>query len=82
MSAKLPRLLVRWGDAPVHSIFTALALKKDQVHFFNDIGYQHEHLVHCTDTPGSELEMTCQCPKKPKSFDFQSASCLKKFLLT
>ncbi|KAI9364672.1 glycolipid 2-alpha-mannosyltransferase-domain-containing protein [Pilaira anomala] len=31
----------RWGDAPVHSIFAALYLKKDELHFFNDIGYKH-----------------------------------------
>lgn len=28
----------RWGDAPVHSIGAALFAKKDQIHFFNDIG--------------------------------------------
>ncbi|KAI8990756.1 glycosyl transferase, partial [Mycotypha africana] len=31
----------RWGDAPVHSIFAALYLKQDEIHFFNDIGYKH-----------------------------------------
>jgi len=29
----------RWGDAPVHSIAAALLLPKDEIHFFNDIGY-------------------------------------------
>ena len=28
----------RWGDAPVHSIGAALFAKKEQIHFFNDIG--------------------------------------------
>jgi hypothetical protein len=32
----------RWGDAPVHSIGAALFAKKDQIHFFDDIGYRHE----------------------------------------
>jgi len=32
----------RWGDAPVHSIAAALFLPKDQIHFFQDIGYRHE----------------------------------------
>jgi hypothetical protein len=32
----------RWGDAPVHSIGAALFAKKDQIHFFEDIGYRHE----------------------------------------
>ncbi|KAG1050660.1 hypothetical protein G6F43_007084 [Rhizopus delemar] len=31
----------RWGDAPIHSIFAALYLKKEEIHFFNDIGYKH-----------------------------------------
>ena len=29
----------RWGDAPVHSIAAALFLNRDEVHFFDDIGY-------------------------------------------
>lgn len=29
----------RWGDAPVHSIAAALFLKKEELHFFNEIGY-------------------------------------------
>ena len=28
----------RWGDAPVHSIGAALFARKEQIHFFNDIG--------------------------------------------
>lgn len=28
----------RWGDAPVHSIGAALFAKKEEIHFFNDIG--------------------------------------------
>ncbi|KAG5634642.1 hypothetical protein H0H81_001280 [Sphagnurus paluster] len=28
----------RWGDAPVHSIGAALFAKKEQIHFFEDIG--------------------------------------------
>ncbi|KAG1905608.1 glycosyltransferase family 15 protein [Suillus fuscotomentosus] len=28
----------RWGDAPVHSIAAALFTRKDQIHFFKDIG--------------------------------------------
>ena len=37
----------RWGDAPIHSIGAALFAKKDQIHFFNDIGYRHEPFQHC-----------------------------------
>jgi alpha 1,2-mannosyltransferase len=39
--------LQRWGDAPVHSIGAALFARKDQIHFFNDIGYRHEPFQHC-----------------------------------
>lgn len=31
----------RWGDAPVHSIAAAMMLRKEEFHFFNDIGYRH-----------------------------------------
>src|SRR5256885_10610595 len=31
----------RWGDAPVHSIAAALMLKKNEIHFFNNIAYYH-----------------------------------------
>lgn len=33
--------MIRWGDAPVHSIAAAMLLRKDEFHFFNDIGYRH-----------------------------------------
>ena len=37
----------RWGDAPVHSIAAALFLPKSQLHFFNEIGYEHPPFQHC-----------------------------------
>lgn len=37
----------RWGDAPVHSIAVSLLARRDQVHFFRDIGYRHEPFQHC-----------------------------------
>jgi alpha 1,2-mannosyltransferase len=37
----------RWGDAPVHSIAASLFARKDQVHFFKDIGYRHPPFQHC-----------------------------------
>lgn len=53
----------RWGDAPVHSIAAALFTRKDQIHFFKDIGklwvilsrihnlsfagYKHAEFAHC-----------------------------------
>ncbi|CAK5265052.1 unnamed protein product [Mycena citricolor] len=35
----------RWGDAPVHSIGAALFARKDQIHFFDDIGELEPHFV-------------------------------------
>ncbi|CAG8741943.1 11723_t:CDS:2, partial [Acaulospora morrowiae] len=52
----------RWGDAPVHSIAAALFLKRNQVHFFNEIGYRHEPFMHCpTD---KNLQLKCHCDPK------------------
>lgn len=39
--------LQRWGDAPVHSIAASLFARKDQTHFFKDIGYRHPPFQHC-----------------------------------
>ncbi|KAL0071397.1 hypothetical protein AAF712_001254 [Marasmius tenuissimus] len=53
----------RWGDAPVHSIGAALFARKDQIHFFNDIGYRHEPFQHC---PQGELHNKGKCWCDPK----------------
>ena len=45
--------LQRWGDAPVHSIAAALFLDKSQIHFFNDIGYEHNPYIHCPKGEGA-----------------------------
>ncbi|ORX70753.1 glycosyl transferase [Linderina pennispora] len=37
----------RWGDAPVHSLAVAMFLNKNQVHWFEDIGYYHGPLWNC-----------------------------------
>jgi alpha 1,2-mannosyltransferase len=31
----------RWGDAPVHSIAAGIFLPRNQIHFFDEIGYEH-----------------------------------------
>ncbi|KAI8889993.1 glycosyltransferase family 15 protein [Backusella circina FSU 941] len=49
----------RWGDAPVHSIAASLMLKKDEFHFFNDIGYRHTAYTHCPTQP--EFRDKCSC---------------------
>ncbi|KAJ7498260.1 glycosyltransferase family 15 protein [Mycena galericulata] len=50
----------RWGDAPVHSIGAALFARKDQIHFFEDIGYRHEPFQHCPPQPAHGRGQ-CEC---------------------
>lgn len=46
----------RWGDAPVHSLAVAMMLKKEELHYFRDIGYKHTTLGHCPrNAPGKQL---------------------------
>ncbi|KAI0079942.1 glycosyltransferase family 15 protein [Panus rudis PR-1116 ss-1] len=67
----------RWGDAPVHSIGAALFAKKDQIHFFNDIGYRHNPFQHC---PQGELHQKGKCWCDPSdNFDHHWYSCTSKF---
>lgn len=37
----------RWGDAPVHSIFVSTMLKKEMIHNFQEISYQHSLATTC-----------------------------------
>ncbi|KAH9951934.1 glycosyltransferase family 15 protein [Amylocystis lapponica] len=67
----------RWGDAPVHSIGAALFAKKDQIHFFNDIGYRHNPFQHC---PQGGLHSKGKCWCDPKdNFDYEWYSCLRRY---
>ncbi|KAJ6547579.1 glycosyltransferase family 15 protein [Mycena capillaripes] len=59
----------RWGDAPVHSIGAALFAKKDQIHFFNDIGYRHEPFQHCPQG-ASHAKGKCWCDPQ-QNFDYE-----------
>ncbi|KAI8144650.1 glycolipid 2-alpha-mannosyltransferase-domain-containing protein [Fennellomyces sp. T-0311] len=68
----------RWGDAPVHSIFAAMYLRKDEVHYFHDIGYKHSIYQHC---PESEsLADRCYCDPA-KTLDYTDRmSCLTRYM--
>ncbi|ORE04818.1 glycosyl transferase [Rhizopus microsporus var. microsporus] len=57
----------RWGDAPVHSIAASLMLRKDEIHFFDDIGYRHTAYTHCPSKP--EYAAKCSCDPE-KSLDY------------
>ncbi|KAF9482769.1 glycosyltransferase family 15 protein [Pholiota conissans] len=67
----------RWGDAPVHSIAAALFARKDQIHFFRDIGYRHDPFQHC---PNGNDWANGRCSCDPNdSFDYAQNSCIRKF---
>ncbi|KAF8964697.1 glycosyltransferase family 15 protein [Flammula alnicola] len=67
----------RWGDAPVHSIAAALFARKDQVHFFRDIGYRHDPFQHCP-TGDDWVKGRCSCDPND-SFDYAQNSCIRKY---
>ncbi|PBL04223.1 nucleotide-diphospho-sugar transferase [Armillaria gallica] len=37
----------QWDDMPVHSIAATLFVSKDQIQFFDEIGYKHFPYTHC-----------------------------------
>ena len=48
----------RFGDAPVHTLSLALFAGRSKIHFFRDIGYQHDIARHC---PGPQVNEKCHC---------------------
>ncbi|TFK22526.1 alpha-1,2-mannosyltransferase [Coprinopsis marcescibilis] len=68
----------RWGDAPVHSIAAALFLNKNQIHFFDEIGYEHSPYTHCPKLGNNYKDGKCSCDPK-KSFDYDGYSCMSKW---
>ncbi|ODN76704.1 hypothetical protein L202_05338 [Cryptococcus amylolentus CBS 6039] len=68
----------RWGDAPIHSIAAALFAKKEQIHFFSDIGYKHEPFTHCPQGD-AHTKGRCWCNERD-NFDWEWYSCTKKYV--
>ncbi|KAI0148166.1 glycosyltransferase family 15 protein [Hypoxylon sp. NC0597] len=68
----------RWGDAPVHSIAAALLLKKEEIHFFNDIAYYHVPFTHCPTGEQTRLDLRCHCNPKD-NFDWKGYSCTSRY---
>jgi alpha 1,2-mannosyltransferase len=67
----------RWGDAPVHSIGAALTLKKEEIHFFNDIAYYHVPFTHCPTGDNLRLDLGCHCDPGT-NFDWNGYSCTSR----
>ncbi|KAJ5122495.1 hypothetical protein N7448_003629 [Penicillium atrosanguineum] len=68
----------RWGDAPVHSIAAAIMLKKEQIHFFNEIAYYHVPFTHCPIEEQTRLDLRCHC-KPEENFDWKGYSCTNRW---
>eukprot|EP00892_Ulva_mutabilis_P007266 jgi/Ulvmu1/4911/UM201_0003.1 len=76
----------RYGDAPVHSLATALFLDPGEVHFFDEIGYEHPPFAHL---PVGKAAKAGECLTKEQVerggegsivLDWSSNSCLKRWL--
>ncbi|KAF3385359.1 Glycolipid 2-alpha-mannosyltransferase 1 [Penicillium rolfsii] len=68
----------RWGDAPVHSIAAATMLKREQIHFFNEIAYYHVPFTHCPSDEQTRLDLRCHC-KPEDNFDWKGYSCTNRW---
>ncbi|GMM46917.1 hypothetical protein DAPK24_034920 [Pichia kluyveri] len=51
----------RWGDAPIHSIIFSLMLRKDEIHLFKDISYQHTVGTICPLDDKIRMKAKCTC---------------------
>ncbi|KAL1748727.1 glycosyltransferase family 15 protein [Schizophyllum fasciatum] len=67
----------RWGDAPVHTIAAALFAKKEQIHFFDDVGYRHDPFQHCPQG-AAHAKGKCWC-EQSENFDYEGYSCLSRY---
>ncbi|KAI9828065.1 MAG: alpha 1,2-mannosyltransferase 2.4.1 [Thelocarpon impressellum] len=68
----------RWGDAPVHSVGAGLTLKKEEIHFFEDIAYYHVPFTHCPTSEKMRTENKCHCNPRD-NFDWKGYSCTSRF---
>jgi alpha 1,2-mannosyltransferase len=66
----------RWGDAPVHSIAASLFLPKENIYFFENIGYEHNPYNHCPQNEEMWRRGKCAC-NRGHSFDYDGYSCLR-----
>lgn len=63
-SLLLVRSRQRWGDAPVHSLAAAMFARKDEIHFFNEIGYGHHPFTHCPRDENVYKKGNCNCNRQ------------------
>jgi len=49
-------------------------LRKDELHFFNDIAYYHVPFTHCPTGEQTRIDLRCHCNPKD-NFDWKGYSC-------
>ncbi|EGW34205.1 mannosyltransferase [Spathaspora passalidarum NRRL Y-27907] len=69
----------RWGDAPIHSIAVALYLYKNEIHWFNDLGYYYAPYSQCPQDSKTFIENKCTCDPDD-DFGQSDLSCNRYFL--
>lgn len=69
----------RWGDAPVHSIAAAILLDKEEIHHFEDIGYNHVPFYTFPDAQQIRNYKRCVVPPDAKNMDVEISSCLPRW---
>jgi alpha 1,2-mannosyltransferase len=69
----------RWGDAPVHSLAAGLFLRKDEVIWFEDIGYFHGPHGHCPADQAKYDALKCDF-NVSESHTMTSGSCVPHWL--
>ncbi|RPA88056.1 glycosyl transferase [Ascobolus immersus RN42] len=67
----------RWGDAPVHTIAASLLLDKNDIHFWDEIGYYHAPFTHCPTSQVDRERLKCSCNPND-NFDWKGWSCLPR----
>lgn len=50
-------------------------LKKEEIHFFNDIAYYHVPFTHCPTGESVRTQLRCHCNPKD-NFDWKGYSCM------
>jgi len=69
----------RWGDAPVHSIGAALFLPKSRIHFWDEIGYEHNPYTHCPRMGNNWQEGKCSCDPQRSFGEFLNPICRESY---
>ena len=70
----------RWGDAPIHSIIFSLILKKNEVHLFQDISYEHTVGKSCPLDDAFHKQARCTCDPEDNWVIRSESSCNNRFI--